>query len=81
MPVFKILPKCGARPWFFGDRPSTKRNSANFTCLFQSSHNHVSQFPEGGSDDNFGQIVAEIDILLLLKKGTPISPHAYVPDC
>ena len=68
--VFENFPRVLVKGFFhFWRLTTTAQNFAKFTFLLtiMVARNHVSQFPEGRHDDDFRQVITEIDILLFLR--------------
>ena len=42
-------------------------------------NNHVPQFPEGECENDLGQTIAEIDIILFLREGACIGAPLHMP--
>ena len=50
-----------------------------FSVTLMAAGNHISQFPEGECKDNFGQTIAETDILLFLRESARIRVPLHMP--
>ena len=58
---------------------STKFRQIHVSFTIMAADNHVPQFPEGECKDDFGQTIAEIDIVLFLREGARIGAPLHTP--